>query len=88
MPIEEIGNIAKKNSIYYLVDAAQSAGVYHIEVEKMNIDMLAFPGHKGLLGPQGTGGLYIREGIEVKRTQPRWDRQHIPFVRSTKYISR
>jgi len=66
MPIEEIGNIAKKNSIYYLVDAAQSAGVYHIDVEKMNIDMLAFPGHKGLLGPQGTGGLYIREGIEVR----------------------
>jgi cysteine desulfurase/selenocysteine lyase len=65
MPIEEIGKIAKKNGISYLVDAAQSAGVYDIDVEKMNIDMLAFPGHKGLLGPQGTGGLYIRDGLDI-----------------------
>lgn len=64
--IEAIGKIAKENGIYYLVDAAQSAGVYDIDVEKMNIDMLAFPGHKGLLGPQGTGGLYIREGLDIK----------------------
>lgn len=66
MPIEEIGKIAKRNGIYFLVDAAQSAGVYDIDVEKMNIDILAFPGHKGLLGPQGTGGLYIRDGLDVK----------------------
>jgi len=66
LPIEEIGHIARKHNIYYLVDAAQSAGVYKIDVEKMNIDMLAFPGHKGLLGPQGTGGLYIREGLDLK----------------------
>ncbi|GFN37164.1 aminotransferase class V-fold PLP-dependent enzyme [Tepidimicrobium xylanilyticum] len=66
MPIEEIGKITKKKGIYFLVDAAQSAGVYPIDVEKMNIDMLAFPGHKGLLGPQGTGGLYIREGLDVR----------------------
>lgn len=66
MPIEEIGKLAWKNGIYFLVDAAQSAGVYDIDVKKMNIDMLAFPGHKGLLGPQGTGGLYVREGIALK----------------------
>ena len=66
MPIETIGQIAKKKGIYYLVDAAQSAGVYDIDVEKMNIDILAFPGHKCLLGPQGTGGLYIREGLDIK----------------------
>lgn len=66
IPVEAIGKIARDNGIYYLVDAAQSAGVYDIDVEKMNIDFLAFPGHKGLLGPQGTGGLYIREGIEVE----------------------
>jgi len=66
LPVEEIGKIAKDNGIYYLVDAAQSAGVYDIDVEKMNIDFLAFPGHKSLLGPQGTGGLYIREGIDVE----------------------
>lgn len=65
LPIEEIGKIAKENNISYLVDAAQSAGVYNIDVEKMNIDILVFPGHKGLLGPQGTGGLYIRKGLEV-----------------------
>lgn len=68
MDIEAIGKIAKNHGIIYLVDGAQSAGVYNIDVEKMNIDMLAFPGHKGLLGPQGTGGLYIREGIEVTET--------------------
>ena len=64
-PIEEIGAIAKKHNIYYLVDAAQSAGVYNIDVKKMNIDLLAFPGHKGLLGPQGTGGIYISDDIEI-----------------------
>lgn len=63
MPIEEIGQIARKHNIIYMVDAAQTAGVLPIDVEKMNIDILAFPGHKGLLGPQGTGGLYIREGL-------------------------
>ncbi|NLW22004.1 MAG: aminotransferase class V-fold PLP-dependent enzyme [Tissierellia bacterium] len=66
MPIDEIGQIARENGILYMVDAAQSAGVYHIDVERMNIDILAFPGHKGLLGPQGTGGLYIREGLDIK----------------------
>lgn len=65
MDIETIGKIGKKHGIIYLVDGAQSAGVYDIDVEKMNIDLLAFPGHKGLLGPQGTGGLYIRDGIEL-----------------------
>lgn len=68
MPIEEIGGIAKSNGIIYLVDAAQSAGVYPIDVDVMNIDILAFPGHKGLLGPQGTGGLYIREGLNIQET--------------------
>lgn len=63
--IEAIGKIAKSHGIIYLVDAAQSAGVYNIDVQKMNIDMLAFPGHKSLLGPQGTGGLYVREGIDI-----------------------
>jgi cysteine desulfurase family protein len=68
MDIEAIGKIAKKHGLIYLVDGAQSSGVYNIDVEKMNIDMLAFPGHKGLLGPQGTGGLYIRSGIELVET--------------------
>lgn len=49
-----------------LLDAAQTAGVYPIDVKALGLDFLAFTGHKGLLGPQGTGGLYIREGIEIK----------------------
>lgn len=57
--IDEIGKIAQKHEITYLVDASQSAGIYDIDVESMNIDMLAMPGHKGLLGPQGTGILYV-----------------------------
>lgn len=65
LPIQEISAITRKYSILLLVDAAQSAGVLPIHVEEMGIDLLAFPGHKGLLGPQGTGGLYIRPGITV-----------------------
>ena len=50
----------------FLVDASQTAGVFPIDARKMNIDILCFTGHKGLLGPQGTGGLYVREGMEVR----------------------
>lgn len=64
-PIKEIGEVAKKHNLVYMVDAAQTAGVYNIDVIDMNIDMLVFPGHKSLLGPQGTGGIYIKEGIEI-----------------------
>jgi len=66
MPIKEIGQITRERKIPLLVDAAQTAGVYPIDVEELNIDMLVFTGHKGLLGPQGTGGLYIREGIKLE----------------------
>lgn len=65
-PIEEIGRLTKKNGVLFLVDAAQTAGVYDIDVQRMNIDLMAFAGHKGLMGPQGTGGLYIKEGIDVE----------------------
>ena len=58
-PIKEIGDIARKHKIPFLVDAAQSAGVIPIDVKKDNIDILAFTGHKSLLGPMGTGGLII-----------------------------
>lgn len=63
--IKEIGKIAKDNGILFMVDGSQSAGIVPIDVMDMNIDLLALPGHKGLLGPQGTGGLYIREGIRI-----------------------
>lgn len=66
MPIASIGALAKEHGLDFLVDASQTAGVYEIDVEKMNISMLAFTGHKSLLGPQGTGGLYIKKGITVE----------------------
>jgi cysteine desulfurase/selenocysteine lyase len=65
LPIEEIGRISKEHGILFLLDAAQGAGTINIDVKKMNIDLLALPGHKGLLGPQGTGGLYINENIKI-----------------------
>lgn len=64
-PIAEIGKAAHDAGALFLVDAAQTAGCKPIDVEKMNIDMLAFSAHKGLLGPLGVGGLYVREGIEL-----------------------
>lgn len=63
-PIREIGRIAREAGILFLVDAAQTAGHVPIDVQADCIDMLAFPGHKGLLGPLGTGALYIRPGVE------------------------
>ncbi|NLZ91265.1 MAG: aminotransferase class V-fold PLP-dependent enzyme, partial [Clostridiales bacterium] len=57
MPVKEVGLIAKERGIPFMLDAAQTAGIYDIDVRDMNIDILAFPGHKGLMGPQGTGGL-------------------------------
>lgn len=66
LPIEEIGKIARNHGIPYLVDAAQTAGVLPIDLSKLPVDMMAFPGHKGLLGPQGTGGLYIHPEVKLR----------------------
>ncbi len=63
--IEDIGPWCRKQGILFMVDAAQSAGVFPIDVEEMAIDLLAAPGHKGLLGPQGTGFLYVRDGLQL-----------------------
>lgn len=63
--IAALGALCRQRNILFLVDAAQSAGIRPINVQSMNIDLLAFPGHKGLFGPQGTGGLYIRKGINL-----------------------
>jgi cysteine desulfurase family protein len=63
-PLEEVGGLC--GEIPFLVDAAQSAGAVPIDVEAMGIDLLAFTGHKSLYGPQGTGGLFVREGIDPK----------------------
>lgn len=61
-PIAEVGAVCRSRGIPFLVDAAQSLGHVPVDVVDMSIDLLAFPGHKGLLGPQGTGGLYVRPG--------------------------
>lgn len=63
MPLAEIGKLARKRGILFLVDGAQAAGSHALDVEKMNIGMLAVPGHKGLLGPLGTGALYVDPDI-------------------------
>ena len=65
-PIAEIGELTRKNGKIFLVDAAQSAGSVAIDVQGMEIDLLAAPGHKGLYGPPGTGFLYIGEGISLE----------------------
>jgi len=65
-PAEEIGHIAKEYGLIFMLDTAQSAGAYTIDVQKLNADLLAFTGHKSLYGPVGTGGLYIRDGIDLK----------------------
>ena len=63
--IKSISEIANKHNILYLIDASQTVGVYDIDLKDIKADMLAAPGHKGLLGPQGTGILYIREGLNI-----------------------
>lgn len=65
-PLKEIGALAREKGIPFLVDAAQTAGSIPIDVEEMNIDLLAAAGHKSLLGPQGTGLLYIAPHIELE----------------------
>ena len=66
LDIERIGHIAKAHNLLFIVDASQSAGCIEINMETMNIDILCFTGHKGLLGPQGTGGLCIHESVEIR----------------------
>ena len=66
LDIGKIGAIARRLGLVYIVDASQTAGVFDIDVQGMGIDILCFTGHKGLLGPQGTGGIYVREGLEIR----------------------
>ncbi len=65
LPIAEIGALAHEKGLLFIVDASQTAGVFPIDMEQMHIDILCFTGHKSLLGPQGTGGLCIAEGVEI-----------------------
>src|SRR6266581_2143090 len=65
-PIAEIGRIARERDLLFLVDAAQTAGVLPIDVQALHIDLLAFPGHKSLLGPTGTGALYVGSRAKLR----------------------
>src|SRR5262249_25121198 len=64
-PIAEIGRIAREREVLFLIDAAQTAGVVPIDIQEMPIDLLAFPGHKGVMGPTGTGALYVSPRTKV-----------------------
>lgn len=64
--IERVSKIAHNHNLLLVIDASQTAGVFDIDVQKMGIDVLCFTGHKGLLGPQGTGGIYVRSGIDIR----------------------
>lgn len=66
MPVHEVAEIAREHDIPFLLDAAQTVGCVPLDVETERLDIVAFSGHKGILGPQGTGCLYIREGIDIQ----------------------
>ena len=68
LPIREIGEICRRRHLFFAVDTAQSAGSVDIDMQKCNIDFLAFTGHKGLLGPQGIGGFLISEALDQELT--------------------
>jgi cysteine desulfurase / selenocysteine lyase len=72
LPIAEIADVAHKSGALLLVDASQTAGVLPIDMQAMNIDFLAFTGHKGLQGPQGTGGLVIGDRVCAEEMEPLW----------------
>lgn len=65
LDINKIGEICKKNNILFILDASQTSGVFPIDMENMNIDILCFTGHKSLFGPQGTGGICIKDSIDI-----------------------
>ena len=68
-PIKEIGRYCRERKIALAVDCSQTAGKIPIDMEAQNIDIVAFTGHKSLLGPTGIGGLYVREGIQIRHTR-------------------
>lgn len=70
LPVMEIGAIARRNNLLFMVDTAQTAGAFPIDMEEMKIDFLAFTGHKSLLGVMGTGGLVISPRVDVSKIKP------------------
>jgi cysteine desulfurase/selenocysteine lyase len=68
-PVKDIGKYCREKEIPFVIDASQSAGKINVDMEELNVDIVAFTGHKSLLGPTGIGGLYVREGIEINHTR-------------------
>ncbi len=68
-PIREIGRRCRNRGIIFVIDASQSAGKLSIDIQADFIDVVCFTGHKSLLGPMGIGGMYVREGVEIKQTR-------------------
>jgi cysteine desulfurase/selenocysteine lyase len=68
-PIEAIGRTCREHGVPFAIDASQSAGKVPIDIDQLYVDIVAFTGHKSLLGPTGIGGLYVREGIEIRHTR-------------------
>ena len=68
-PLKEVGKYCRESGIIFVVDASQSAGAVNIDIEDMYIDVIAFTGHKCLMGPTGIGGLYVREGVDIRTTR-------------------
>ena len=68
-PISEIGRLCRERGIRFVVDSSQTAGKIPIDVQAMNVDVLAFTVHKSLMGPTGIGGLYVQDGVEIRHTR-------------------
>lgn len=90
--VAEIGHLARERGLLLTLDTAQTAGAYPIDVQEIEVDLLAFTGHKSLCGPPGTGGLYIREGVQLEAlkwggTGSRSDEEYQPDFLPDKYES-
>ena len=70
LPISAVGKISRDHGLLFLVDVAQTAGCYPLDLKKDNLDLLAFTGHKALFGPPGTGGLVLGERVEIRKLKP------------------
>jgi cysteine desulfurase family protein len=68
-PVSEVGNICREKEIPFVIDASQTAGAIPIDIQAMNVDVVAFTGHKGLMGPTGIGGLYCAEEVDIRSTK-------------------
>jgi len=68
-PIKEIGKLCREKGVIFLVDVSQTAGKLPIDIEELNVDVIAFTGHKSILGPTGIGGLYVKEDVVIKHTR-------------------